>query len=511
MKLFIKGLYLMSLIILLAGCQSTPIIEETPPLSEAQIALESKIPLSINASFELPSLIDHEITFEFENQVIEDVFIYEAPFFDQTIDLNITVQNGNVTESFTVQRTLVAPDSANNISRIDVYTPEATFDIPRDRNMRISFKLTQDINGEMTDIIDTEAARIRGRGNSTWGMPKKPYRIRFDEAVSLLGLPETRTYVLLAEYADKSLLRNTIVHKFSSQLEHLDHTISTRVVELYINDVYQGLYVFTEQVELAEEKLFFETVPGVLDTGYFLELDQRFFDKGGIEGLTGFVVEGYPYEIVRPDPEDKDYLPEQTAFIKAYFEDLEAALMAKHGYEDYIDVDNWIDFFIVQELFKNVDVGWSSVNIYKRPGDVVRLGPLWDFDLAIGNADYIDYQPENWYGMRRDKNRWFMLMMDVPTIRERFKIRYKEVYEEILPPFMAELETLYEAKAPYAERNFQEWDILSIYVWPNPPGMLERNTYRHQFEYVKNFIQTRADWMYNEVQSSKYAAGRFNP
>lgn len=503
-RLLILSLFIVGLTALY-GCQN-PI-----HISETQALLEAQIPKHINQSFSLPRLENAEVEWVYQDQIIEEAFLYQAPFFDQAIEFNVRVHQGSSEEQFVIKRTLVAPDSALNVSRIYIETPDQTFDIPRDRNMRISLQLDTTVNDQNTTIIETDAVRIRGRGNSTWGMPKKPYRLRFDEAISLLGLPETRTYVLLAEYADKSLLRNTIVHKFSSRLENLEHTISTRVVELYMNGEYQGLYVLTEQVELAEEKLFFETLTGVLDTGYFIEMDQRFFDKGGIEGLTGFVVEGYPYEIVRPDPEHEDYLPEQTAFIKAYFEALEAALIAKHGYEEYIDVANWIDFFIVQELFKNVDVGWSSVYIYKKPGDVVRLGPLWDFDLAIGNADYIDYSPENWYGMRAQKNRWFKLMMEIPTIREQFKIRYMEIYEEILPPFMAELEMLYEAKAPLARRNFETWDILGMYVWPNPPEMLRRNTYRHQFEYVKNFIERRADWMYREVQTSRYASGRFQP
>ena len=357
--------------------------------------------------------------------------------------------------------------------------------------------------------MQTAEVEMRGRGNSTWSMPKKPYRIRFNEAVSLLDMPEARNYVLLAEYADKSLFRNTVVHKFSSLLESLDHTITTRVVELYLNDQYQGLYILTEHVELAPEKLFFESTPGEIDTGYFLEMDQRFFEKGNVDGVDGIVVAGVPYEIVRPSTSNRRYIPEQTAFIRDYFIAMEQALSNRTNYEDYIDLENWIDFFIVQELFKNVDVGWSSIFIYKKAGDVVRLGPLWDFDLAMGNADYIDYAPEHWYGMRRTKNRWFQLMMDIPEVREQFKERYIEIYQTILPDFLESLPPMFEAKIPLAQRNFERWPILGEYVWPNPPGMLTKSTVEHQHDYLLNFIIRRAYWMYKEVQTSAFTQGRF--
>jgi spore coat protein CotH len=80
------------------------------------------------------------------------------------------------------------------------------------------------------------------------------------------------------------------------------------------------------------------------------------------------------------------------------------AIEQQDGYEDLIDLDNWIDYFIIQEFVKNVDVGWSSVYMYKEPQGKLKFGPVWDFDLAYGNADYIDYGPENWYGMREYKN-----------------------------------------------------------------------------------------------------------
>lgn len=401
-KIILFSLIIFSTFVLMA-CQS-PNGSQASSLDEIIERLEEGVPQTINQSFELPDDTGANIVWKIGDEVLGEEFIYHEPFFDRDIILTAQIRHQRQTHIHTMTRRLIALDSAANVSKIFIDTG-TTDPVSRQESQDITFRLESTQNDLTSVIFETSAAQIRGRGNSTWDMPKKPYRIRFTESVSLLGLPESRTYVLLAEFADKSLLRNTLVHKFSSRLEHLSHTLTTRVVELYLNGEYQGVYTLTEQVELAPSKLYFESVPGVLNTGYFLELDHRFFDKGGVAGVDAFVVTGIPYELIRPNPSHADFKPEQIDYIQNYFWEMEAALVAQPGYEAHMDVDNWIDFFIVQELFKNVDVGWSSVFIYKRAGEPLRLGPLWDFDLAIGNADYIDYAPENWYGMRAYKNR----------------------------------------------------------------------------------------------------------
>lgn len=495
--------------LILMACQSP---NDSLPLGfEDVIArLEEGVPQNINHSFELPRDAEATIVWKVGDEVLDEQFNYQEPFFDRDILLTAHIRHQRQTHVHTMTRRLIALDSASNVSKIFIDTG-TTDPVSRQESQDITFRLESTQNDRTSVIFETSAAQIRGRGNSTWDMPKKPYRIRFNVSVSLLELPESRTYVLLAEYADKSLLRNTLVHKFSTRLDHLSHTLTTRVVELYLNGEYQGVYTLTEQVELAPSKLYFESIPGVLNTGYFLELDHRFFDKGGVAGEDGFVVAGIPYELIRPNPSHADFTPQQIDYIQNYFWEMEAALVAQSGYEAYMDVDNWIDFFIVQELFKNVDVGWSSVYIYKRAGEPLRLGPLWDFDLTIGNADYIDYAPENWYGMREFKNRWFKLMMDIPEVRERFRDRYLELYDDQIPELLEALNVLGEAIEPLAERNFDRWDILAQYVWPNPPGMVGSPHYDSQVAYVHRFIEQRAAWMAQEVRSSAFAQGRFEP
>ena len=506
--IFISSFFML---FILSACleNNEPIIDMTL-YEEVVQHIDARLPIHINNDFLLPTHPLAEITWELEGQSFDEIFIYESPFFDRTVDLIAHITIDGTTESRHFPVLLAARDSALSVSQIYITMSIPVHDISRTEYNDVEVRIESDINGQTFEIFHTDEARIRGRGNSTWWMPKKPYRLRFNEEVSILGLPKARDYVLLAEYADKSLLRNTIVHKFSSLLGTFDHTIQTRVVELYINGHYEGLYVLTEQVEMREEKLYFESIPGVLDTGYFFELDRRFYERGIVEGFDWIVVAGVPYEIIRPNPSHQDYTAQHAEFLRQYIIDMETALIRQEGYEDYLDIDNWIDYFIIQELFKNVDVGWSSVYSYKLPGGRIKMGPLWDFDLAIGNADYIDYGPENWYGMREHKNRWFKLMMAIPEVRDRFKDRYIEIYMNYIPELLESIWVMHEAKAPLAQRNFNRWAILNHYVWPNPPEMVQATTYEAQVSYVYHFIRERADWMLSAVQSEAFEQGIFD-
>ncbi len=493
---------------ILVGCSTTSV--EIKRFEEVLEYLELSIPEQINSDFKLPTHTGARITWEYQGSILGADFIYKTPFVDEHQSITAHIRISGATHSFDIPIFVIASDSARNINTIHITMDRSLNQVSRTEYNDIDIEIRGSINGQVYEIYQTDQALIRGRGNSTWGMPKKPFRIRFIEAVSVLGLPKARDYVMLAEYADKSLIRNTIAHKLSSKLEHIDHVVQTRVVELFVNGVYEGVYTLTEQIEIREEKIFFESIPGIVDTGYFLELDHRFFEKGGVENVDGIVVAGQPYEIVSPNPSNANYTIAQTAFIKQYIIDMENALSNKVGYETYIDIDNWIDFFIVQELFKNVDVGFSSVNIYKLPGGKIKLGPLWDFDLSMGNADYIDYGPQNWYGMRQYKNRWFRLMMAIPEVRQMFKDRYIEIYYDFLPEILESINVISEAMAPFAQRNFNRWTILNQYVWPNPPGIVNATTYEGQITYLYNHIKDRSDWMFMAVQSQNFSNGNFD-
>ncbi len=471
--------------------------------------IEAFLPLYVNQSFYLPSFEGVMIEWAIDGKNIEHKFIYEEPFLKKPVTLEATIKNNNYVKVFTFDLIILPQDSPLNNNVINIKSDTDYFELSKETYAQASIRISSTVNDEHLEVFSSNFLEIKGRGNSTWTMPKKPLRLKFNEAVSLLNLPATQDYVLLAEYADKSLMRNMIAYKFSSLLQAIEYSPQGRFVELYMNDEYLGVYVLTNQIEPSEEIINIPTDLSSEDAGFFLELDQRFLEEGRVEGVDGFYASGIPYVIDQPSP-GEDLQTYHIEYIKNYILAMQTALMNRHGYDDYLDIDNFIDYFIAQELFKNVDVGWGSVYSYKKPNERLKLGPLWDFDLAMGNADYIDYGPENWYGMRNYKNYWFKLMMDVSLVRDEYQVRYQEIYEEIMPLLLKAVQEIGESLSPYAERNFDRWEILDIYVWPNPVEMQAATTHQEQVEYLYEFLQLRSNWMYHAMQTEAYQNGHFD-
>lgn len=508
MKKLITIITLILSTILLFGCDYFK--DYTDELLLVIEEVKSDIPTVINADFDLPIIDGVHVSIELSNQYFEDTYVYTSPFVDEFIDLTIKLKKGRTTITDTLSVSLLAIDSGRNENRIDITTNVPISQITTESYVDANIIVKSSINGEEQIIHQASDARIRGRGNSTQMFPKKPYRINFKQDTSIYGMPASRNYVLLAEYSDKSLMRNVITHKLSSLLSGIEYHIQTRYVELYLNNSYQGLYVLTEQIEIHPNKLFIESIPGVYDTGFLIELDQRFYEQNQVAGFDWVNVRGTPFEIKSPDSNHKDFTTAHHNFIYEYLLATEIALENKQGYEALIDLDNWIDYFIVQEFVKNVDVGWSSVFLYKEPNGKLKFGPLWDFDLALGNADYIDYGPENWYGMRAYKNKFFRLMMDIPDVRARFRTRMMEVIDQYIPTIIEAIPLISESIRTQAYRNFNKWHILDTYVWPNPIEVQNATTFTRQMYVLKDFVENRREWLNQALFTDKYNQGDFN-
>ncbi len=458
----------------------------------------SLLPNVINHDFDIPKYAAVRVVFIMDERRHEGVFRYESPYFDTRKDLHIELTYAKTTETFTHSVVLAAIDSAINEHTLYLEFPRHL--LTREQYVDASIAVYTQKNGQPHLHHHTQDLEVRGRGNSTWFMPKPPLRLRFKENTSLLGMPAARNYVLLAEYSDPSLIRNTLVHKFSRLLSHIEYNLSTRTVEVYINQEYMGVYTLTEHVEIHSNKLWFESAYPSLDAGYFLEQDQRLYQSVLMEGRDWFQLGDRAYQIKVPNPSSSAHVQ----FIFNQFQELENRLLLRGDYTSMMDVDNFIHYFIAQELFKNVDLGFSSVFIYKKPHDPIRMGPLWDFDLAMGNANYIDYGPEGFYGFAADKNRWYYLMMQIPEIRMRYRDLYNDIYFDIIPLLLDMIEPMGLALSEMAARNFNRWPILNRYVWPNPPEMVALTTHYQHVLYVKHYLEHRANWMYQAVNDPSF-------
>lgn len=217
------------------------------------------------------------------------------------------------------------------------------------------------------------STRIRGRGNSTWGMPKKPYRLKLDENTPVLGLLTEKDWVLLANYIDPTLMLNSVAFKIGQLLE-LRFTNNAIPVDLTINNEYKGSYVLTEQVELSASRVNIDKKDGVL-----LELDTN-FDEDYKFHSTHYKL---PVMVKDPDITSESHFQK----IKNDFQQLEDSVNSiyfpNNGYEELIDIESLAKYFVVYNLTHNMEINHpKSTYLYKDKIGKYFMGPIWDFDWA---------------------------------------------------------------------------------------------------------------------------------
>lgn len=284
-----------------------------------------------------------------------------------------------------------------------------------------------------TDIIDEfcEIMSIKGRGNSTWVRPKKPYAVKFNSKKSLLSLPEDKQWVLLANYLDPTLLRNSIALYMGNEISILDWTPHYQYVDFMLNGQYKGIYQLGEKVKVSKKRV------NVGDNGFLMEIDNRALVE---EDARYFTVShlSNPVNIKEPDVEydDEDY-----NYAKNYVQAAEDVLYSdsytdpEEGWQKYIDMDSFVDWYLVNEISKNADACalYSSCYMNLKRGSKLKMGPLWDFDLGFAgypegfNATTasIANNPE---GFWLKNNGWYKRLFNDPVFVARVKERFNVFY-----------------------------------------------------------------------------------
>ncbi len=362
-----------------------------------------------------------------------------------------------------------------------------------------------------SDVTSLECSMsIRGRGNTSWTLAdKKPYRIKLDEQSKVFGMHKDRDWVLLANYSDKSLVRNLTAMELS-RICQMKWTPEMRSVNVTINDKYWGVYTLAEHREVNGHKVDIQLVTPddnsgeALTGGYYLEIETK------QDGIVNFYTsKGIP--IIFNDPENPTNA--QIAYVKKYLSDFERALYSadfkdpERGYAAYINVDSFINFFIVQEVAKNIDGNLAkSCFMTKERGKKLEMSNVWDFDLAFGNCNYIDQSypgatntPEGWFikdyvytdYRKGPSDGWFGRMFKDPAFTQRLKERWNELKPQLdgIPQYIDRcVEELYGEEV----RNFEVNPILGVYVWPNYKVF---QTYGQEVNYLKTFYVQRVAWL----------------
>jgi len=380
-------------------------------------------------------------------------------------------------------------------------------------------------------VISNWDVRIRGRGNSTWGMPKKPYRIRGNSRNDLFDRERVRNWALIANYADKSLMRNYVSLLLGRSLESLEFTSNVIFTEVYFNGRYDGLYCLQDHQESGPSRVNVEgfltdTQGNITDVGFMLELDWLDRNPGAISlesnrpNIEYFTVDGRHWFLKYPQYDDTgfdgnpDFHRQAVMWIKNYVTEAHSAIVNINTGTTFNNLCNrasFIDFFIIDELSKDVDGSKLSVFINKKVGGKLNMGPIWDFDLALGNADYMDYSPQNWWIVNNSAWEflpWFRRLMRNDAFYEDFRTRYLELSVTNIQYTIDSIDHIRDLIRPAALRNFDRWRILnSNYLWPNPPPVLQTHTFDGQVDYVKNFLTQRNAWITDQLQNRRPIPG----
>ena len=362
----------------------------------------------------------------------------------------------------------------------------------------------EDPDGLYSEVKEFSARMgIRGRGNSTWGWPKKPWKVKLDEKASLLGMPKDKEWALLANYGDRTLLRNITAMRLS-EICGFSWTPRMYSVEVYLNDKYQGVYNLCEHKKVSKDRVNIDVVSendnsgDAVTGGYYLEMEEN-----QDETTCWWTSMGVPMMFSEPE------VPTQAQYdyMTGYIHEFEQALTAQ-DYEaalSYIDLNSFINYYIVQEITKNVDGNLrKSSFITKERGKKMEMYHLWDFDLTLGNCGYFPWEvgngPENFWIKDYKSNStygggWFWYLFKHPDFVRAVKNRWNALLPqlEMIPEFIDEQALLIEEARV---RNFQTWSIHESVNWVMFPSL---GSYEKELEYLKNFYTERVEWLDKEI------------
>lgn len=313
------------------------------------------------------------------------------------------------------------PASEGNLPHIYIVTDDSAAIDSREQYVGASIVI--DGKGNFDDY--RRRTQIRGRGNTTWNMPKKPYKLKLYFENALFGLSPHKEWVLLAEYLDGTLLYNSIPFT-AAQMLGMPYTNTVIPTQLTINGEYQGFYAFTENKSVDSERI------AIGEDGVLLEMDTNFNEE------WQFISAKYKLPVMVKYPRTKHGITESKfEEIKTDFENLEALVFSSsfpnNDYLDYFDALAFVNYMIVYQLTLNKEINHpKSTFIHKNPGGKYRMGIVWDFDWGFGydygtshydieTASESIFEPEyfNYKGTK-----FFKKIMTDPEIQKLLKQRW---------------------------------------------------------------------------------------
>ncbi|MEO8088478.1 MAG: CotH kinase family protein [Bacteroidota bacterium] len=366
---------------------------------------------------------------------------------------------------------------------------------------------------------------IEIRGASSSGYPQHPYGIetRIDSItnwnVPILGMPEENDWVLISNYNDRSLVRNTLADRLFADMGN--YSVRSTLCEVIIDSVYQGIYVFGEKVKRDNNRVHIAKLTSADSTGDELTggyiLQQNYWNNGNSFQSNYSPIDhpGFDVHFVYEYPIADSILPVQKAYIASFVDSLEDALYSPNfadtvtGYRKFLDTKSFIDYFIVNELSRNVDGFKKSVFFNKNKdslGGKLKAGPVWDFDWAWKNISgcYIGNQIDGsgWAHHVNDcftdnySTGWYIRLLQDSTFNNELRCTYEDYRHTILDTsyLFGFIDSVGNVVQNAQARHFQRWHLLGL-SGPAPEVNECATTYNAELDTLKAWISTRLQWL----------------
>ncbi|RPH90125.1 MAG: hypothetical protein EHM72_19530, partial [Calditrichaeota bacterium] len=325
-------------------------------------------------------------------------------------------------------------------------------------------------------------------------------------------------WILYPPYSDQSLLRNVLAYRLSNDIGR--YAPRTRFCELIVNNDYRGIYVLIEKIKRDDHRISIaklrpeDNSGDQLTGGYVVKVDRNAGEENeGWESRYTLSPTAQKVPWLYHDPGPDELTTQQKDYIKQYVLDWEEK-MRRTDWDEYLrklfDIEAFIDYYLINELAKNIDTYTFSTFFYKdrdsRGGKLV-IGPVWDINLGFGNADYFEGMETSGWLLRKkitvnDRIPFWLARIDGNSeIQQKIADRWQSLkrselaLDRLLKLVDAWADTLNEAQ----QRNFERWPILGEYVWPN---YFVGKSYAEEIEYLKEWLSRRWNWMDQELNKT---------
>ncbi len=402
--------------------------------------------------------------------------------------------------------------------------------------IKANMKIINNPNGELNHVADLAndyngAIGIEIRGSYSATLPQKPYGIETRDSlgennnVKLLGMPKENDWILLANYNDKSFMRNSLAFHLFEKMGH--YAPRTKACEVLVNDDYQGIYLLTERIKQDKNRVDIskldedDNAGDSLTGGYIFKIDypdeyswESNFSP--IDRPNGRVL------FVNHDPKGGEITNNQQEYLKWFINEFETVLYSfdfddpQVGYRSYIDVETFIDYFIIGELSRNVDAYKKSRYFYKdkdSKGGLLSSGPVWDFDWAWKNLNDCSFlrgqDGSGWAYKINECNvwptppSWIVRFLEDPYFVDQLYTRYFNLRETILSETYLQnyADSIKNLFAEPQLRHYKRWPILGKQVGAPETDKIP-DTYNAEVDKLVQWINTRLGWIDKNLEGN---------